>query len=89
MSFRISMVVLVLLILAGYREVRSQSNNNFNGFDLVDKTGNIRKPTDVRDRYQSLGTYAVQDLNGNTDLHYTYASPGTAEYYRKTGKFAD
>jgi hypothetical protein len=22
-------------------------------------------------------------------MHFTYASPGTAEYYRKTGKFAD
>jgi len=23
------------------------------------------------------------------ELHYTYASPGTAEYYRKTGKSPD
>jgi hypothetical protein len=89
MSFRFSLVVLALLILAGYQQVKSQSNSSYNGLDLVDKGGNIRKPTDVRERYQSLGTYAVQDLNGNTQLHYTYASPGTAEDYRKTGKFAD
>jgi len=31
----------------------------------------------------------VVDLNGDTQLHHTYASPETAEYYRKTGKFAD
>ena len=24
-----------------------------------------------------------------TDIHYAYASPGTAEYYRKNGKFPD
>jgi hypothetical protein len=89
MSFRISMVVLALLILAGYREVKSQSSTTKNGFDLVDKTGNIRKPADFRDLYQMLGVYTPIDLNNNTEMHYTYASPGTAEYYRKTGKFAD
>src|SRR5260370_9304841 len=89
MSVRIAMVVLTLLILAAYQEVKSQTNNSYNGLDLVDKAGNIRKPSDYRDRYQALGTYAVVDLNGNTEMHYTYASPGTAEYYRKTGKFAD
>ena len=33
--------------------------------------------------------YTPVDLNNNTEMHYTYASPGTGEYYRKTGKFAD
>ena len=89
MTFRISMAVLALLVLAGYPQVKPQTNNSYNGLDLVDKTGNIRKPGDYRDRYQALGTYAVVDLNGGSDMHYTYASPGTAEYYRKTGKFAD
>ena len=89
MTFRISMALLALLVLAGYPQVKPQTNNSYNGSDLVDKTGDIRKPSDYRDRYQALGTYAVVDLNGGTDLHYTYASPGTAEYYRKTGKFAD
>ncbi len=89
MSVRIAMVVLTLLIFAAYRQAKPQTNNSYNGLDLVDKTGNIRKPSDYRDRYQALGTYAVVDLNGNTDMHYTYASPGTAEDYRKTGKFAD
>jgi hypothetical protein len=89
MTFRISLAVFTLLILAGYQEGKPQTNNSYGGWDLVDKAGNIRKPSDYRDRYQSLGTYAVVDLNGGTDMHYTYASPGTAEYYRKTGKFAD
>jgi hypothetical protein len=89
MSFRIAMAVLAVLIFAGYQQVRPQSNNGYNGLDLVDKAGNIRKPADYRDRYQALGTFSVVDLNGGTQLHNTYASPETAEYYRKTGKFAD
>ena len=89
MILRLSILVLALLMLAGYEELKSQPQNNYSGFDLVDKAGNIRRPSDYRDRYQALGTYAVVDLNGGTEMHYTYASPGTAEYYRKTGKFAD
>ena len=90
MTFRISIAVLTLslMILAGDRQAISQGAPSY-GFDLVDKTGNIRKPADYRDRYQALGTFSVADLNGDTELHYTYASPGTAEYYRKTGKYAD
>ena len=89
MSFRIALLVLTLLILAGYQQVKSQSNSSYNGWDLVDKAGNIRKPADFRDLYQILGVYTPVDFNNNTEMHYTYASPGTAEYYRKTGKFAD
>ena len=88
MSFRIAMVVLALLILIGYQQVKSQSSS-YNGWDLVDKAGHIRKPADFRDLYQALGVYTPVDLNNNTEMHYTYALPGTAEYYRKTGKFAD
>jgi len=86
---RISIVVLVILILASNQSLKSQSNNSFNGFDLVDKAGNISKPADVRDLYQLLGTYAVTDFNNDTEMHVTYASPGAAHYYRKNGKFAD
>jgi Cytochrome P460 len=89
MSFRIALFVLTLLILVGYQQVKSQSNSSYNGWDLVDKAGNIRKPADVRDLYQLLGTYVPTDLNGDTEMHVTYASPGAAQYYRKNGKFAD
>jgi len=86
MISKISIAILAVLALAGYAEVKPQ--NNYSGFDLVDKTGNIRKPTDYRDRYQPLGTYMVLDPKGN-QMHTTYASPGAAESYRKTGKFPD
>jgi hypothetical protein len=89
MSFRIALLVLTFLILVGYQQVKSQSNSSYNGWDLVDKDGNIRKPADVRDLYQLLGTYVPTDLNGDTEMHVTYTSPGAAQYYRKNGKFAD
>lgn len=58
MKARISFLVLTLLILAPCKPVKSQSTHRFNGYDLVDKEGNIRKPADYRDRYELLGTHA-------------------------------
>ena len=94
-----TVVVLALLTSSGNQPPKSQANKSFNGFDLVDKTGNIRKPDGYRDNYQILGVFGVKDpipmaggagpQKGMEELHYTYASPGTAEYYRKTGKFPD
>lgn len=91
--------VLTLIAVACFQLISSQTTNSsqkttssqsasFNGNELVDKTGNIRKPADFRDRYQLLGTWMVLDPKGN-QMHTTYASPGTAEYYRKNGRFAD
>jgi Cytochrome P460 len=96
----ISVVVLAVVIVLSYHEVKSQGATSFSGFDLVDKTGNIRKPDGYRDHYQILGTFTVfsaipmasgspSEQGGESQSHYTYASPGTAEYYRKTGKFPD
>ena len=94
---RYLILMLALIVLASYKAqsqtnstVQSQSNSrNSNGSDLVDKDGILHKPADYRDRFQALGVFSVADLNGAVDLHYTYAPPGTAEYYRKNGKFAD
>jgi hypothetical protein len=83
-----ALVILTLVVLAGHQEAKSQTNPRFSGFDLVDKTGNIRKPSDYRDKYEALGTYAVLDPKGD-QMHLTYASPGTAEYFRQTGKYPD
>src|SRR5262249_209025 len=89
MGSRIAKVILTLVILAGYLQVKSQNNGRHNGFDLVDKNGIISKPADYRDKYQVLGAFSVANQSGDTEMHYTYAPPGTAEYYRKNGKFAD
>jgi hypothetical protein len=83
-----SVVLLAAAVaVAGHRT--SQAKSSFDGFDLVDKSGNIRKPAGYKDNYESLGAYSVRNLNGDEELHYTWASPGTAEAYRKTGKFPD
>jgi hypothetical protein len=84
-----AIVILTLAILGGHQKAKSETNPRSNGFGLVDKTGNISKPSDYRDKYEALGTYAVADLSGGTEMHVTYASPGAAESYRKTGKYAD
>jgi Cytochrome P460 len=89
MSARMASLLLAVVLLMGQQPVRSQSKDGENGFDLVDKTGNIREPADVRDLYQLLGTYTPTGADGDTEMHVTYASPGAAQYYRKNGKFAD
>jgi Cytochrome P460 len=75
-------------LVGAYQKAESQSPDTPKGFQLVDKAGNIRKPGNVRDTYQALGAYTVLDPMGN-QMHMTYASPGTAAAYRKTGKFPD
>jgi len=87
-SFLILTCGLTVILLAARQPVQSQRTHSFDGFQLVDKAGNIRKPIDYRDRYQALGTYTVLNPKGD-QMHLTYASPGAAEYYRKNGKFAD
>jgi hypothetical protein len=88
MIARVLFATLTLVALASYKAAESQRAESFDGFALVDKAGNIQKPMDYRDHYQVLGTYAVLDPKGN-QMHFTYASPGAAEYYRKHGRFAD
>jgi hypothetical protein len=89
MSGRIASLVFALVFLTGQQSIRSQGTGDANGFDLVDKAGNIRKPPDVRDRYQLLGTYTVELNPKGEEMHVTYVSPGAAQYYRQNGKFAD
>jgi hypothetical protein len=66
----------------------AQRESPLGGFKLVDKTGDIRKPDDYRDLYQLLGSWTVLDPKGD-QMHFTYASPGAAEYYRHHKEFAD
>jgi hypothetical protein len=69
-------------------QARVAQKGSFDAFKLVDKTGNIGKPDEYRDLYQIIGTWMVLDPKGS-QMHFTYASPGTAEYYRRNQKFAD
>jgi len=54
--------------------------------------GVIRLPDNFRRSYEFLGAWAVSDdsdTGGETGQHIVYASPGTVEAYRATGKFPD
>jgi hypothetical protein len=80
--------LVALLVLTSTLAVKVWGVAQYDKLDLVDAKGNIRRPPDYRDRYQVLGAYTVLDPKGN-EMHYTYASPGTAELYRKNKTFAD
>jgi Cytochrome P460 len=88
MNARVTLLVLALAASAGFSQTKSRQISTFDGFRLVDQSGNIRKPQDYRDRYEALGAWTVLDPKGN-EMHYTYASPGTAQYYRAHGKCPD
>jgi hypothetical protein len=86
--YRTLILALSLAALGSFREAEAQGKGSFDGFKLVDKTGNITKPPDYRDQYEMLGSWTVLDPKGN-QMHSVYASPGTAEYYRRNKTFAD
>ena len=87
-TIRYSILAFSLALLASFPAASPQGGAQGDHLDLVDAKGNIRKPADYRDRYQALGVYMVLDPKGN-EMHYTYATPGTAEFYRKNKRFAD
>jgi hypothetical protein len=60
---RVGIAVLTMLAL-GNQPAKPQARNSLDGFALVDKSGNIRKPTDFRDLYQTLGAYFVLNPKG-------------------------
>src|SRR4051812_18400163 len=86
--FAVAVFILSLITIGTLRGAAAQNKNSFDGFKLVDKMGSICKPQNYRDLYQMLGAYTVLDPKGN-QMPFTYASPGTAEYYRRNKKFAD
>src|SRR5215472_5376079 len=85
--YRKRILFLPLAALVSY-QVAAQDKESFDGFKLVDKTGNIRKPDDYRALYEGIGSWTVLDPKGN-EMHFVYASPGTAEYYRRNKTCAD
>src|SRR6185369_14723329 len=81
------LLLLCLPALGSLFSAAAQTTKSSDGFKLVDKAGNIRKPDDYRELYQMIGAYTVLDPKGN-QMHDTYASPGATEYYRNQ-KFPD
>lgn len=58
---------------------------------VVDAKGNLRVPENYRTLYQALGSWAIAADSGpgSKEIHAVYASPGTIDAYRKTGRFPD
>ena len=57
--YRTLILALLLAALGSFREAEAQGKGSFDGFKLVDKTGNITKPPDYRDQYEMLGSDAL------------------------------
>jgi hypothetical protein len=55
----------------------------------VDAKGNLHVPSNYRQVYDYLGSWAIAADSGagSKQIHEVYASPGTIEAYRKNGKF--
>jgi len=58
---------------------------------VVDAQGNLHVPSDYREAYEFLGTWAVAADKGvgSRELHDVYATPGTIAAYRKRSNFPD
>jgi len=85
---RTLILVLSLTAILPLRWAVAQDRNLYDGFKLVDKSGNLRKPADYREMYQMIGSWTVLDPKGN-QIHDVFASPGAADYFRRNKKFAD
>lgn len=82
---------LLLVVLAALNVqpgLQAQDSKKSSFAALVDKDGRIKKPHNFREAYQHLGAFVVLDDMGN-EMHNTYATPGAAAEFRKTGKFPD
>lgn len=57
----------------------------------VDANGHLHVPSNYREAYEYLGSWAIaaDSGSGSKQIHEVYASPGTIEAYRRTGKFPD
>jgi len=63
---RVGIAVLAILAL-GNQPAKPQAKNSFDGFTLVDKSGNVRKPTDYRNLYQTLALTSWLIQRGESD----------------------
>lgn len=89
MNARTILGILWLMAPLDTRIAMSQTRAAFDGFSLVDKSGNIRLPADFSRSYESLGvTWELGQANAD-QMRSSYASPGAIDTYFKTGRFAD
>ncbi|MGI9294820.1 MAG: cytochrome P460 family protein [Pseudomonadales bacterium] len=94
MKITITVVAILICAAAGADETLSSTYAN-----LVDKSGNISVPENLRRDWAFLGTWSIADEDvatssaasghGAAGLHNVYTQRATIDHFRKTGKFPD
>src|SRR4051812_42173955 len=74
---------------SGRDDPPARAAGNFSPY--VTKDGGISRPTDYRDTFEFLGTYAVATKPGQPvdEMHVVYTRPEDIRAYRRDGKFPD
>ena len=84
-----ALVATVAIGAAGPDDPPARAAGEFSPY--VTKDGGITRPTDYRDTFEFLGTYAVATKPGQPvdEMHVVYARPEDVKAYRRDGKFPD
>jgi hypothetical protein len=89
----IAVATLIVVVVVALVLVNSPSTASGQGVtNVVDAKGNLRVPENYRTLYQTLGTWAIaadSGGRGSKEMHVVYASPGTINAYRSSGRFPD
>ena len=81
----IGLLAVIALLQGGPSEAESGQFSPY-----VSQEGRIILPTDIREKWHHLGTWAVLDEKSPAPgFHDVYTQPGTAGAYRDTGAFPD
>src|SRR6476661_7919671 len=74
---------------SGRDDPSARAAGNFSPY--VTKDGGISRPTDYRDTFEYLGSYAVATKPDKPpdEMHVVYARPEDVRAYRRDGKFPD
>jgi hypothetical protein len=78
--------VLAVITAACSTAVVIADDHSSKSLSVEDARGNLHVPTDYRERYEFLGSWAA---GGGKQIHNVYASPGTRAAFKRTGKFPD
>jgi hypothetical protein len=87
----IAAVLPMIAVAASGQLAKSALSNRSKAAAPVDASGNLHVPSDYRNAYQFLGSWAVTTDQGQnpSQLHVVYATPGTAAAYRRDRHFPD
>jgi hypothetical protein len=82
----------LFILAAGLVTTLTHAQESMPKQEFIDVAGNLKVPSDYRETYQYLGSWSPapdKPGEGSKQAHNVYASPGTIEAFRKSGKFPD